>query len=558
MRLLTAHPVILAWGVLAVLVSITGGGLVSGTLAAGFVAVGPGWPWAQRFGLADRFDTAAVAVAISVAAAMLTTGLMALLDVWSSTGALGVLLLVAAGGAVGPPTVDWRRVRSLVGRDRSRRPTSTEVDTASTGRLMRNAYTLMLNTGLSSVLGMAYWMVAARIFSSDDVGVGAAVVTAMVTLAGVSQLNLTVALPRVLPAARAQARQLVRQAAALTLAVGAAIGTLFALGAPLVSDSFSVLRGPLAVVFIGGVALWGLFSLQDGVFIATRDTRWVPIKNVAFGVAKLVAVAVLAGVGTESGILLSWALPMAALVAVSWVVQQRVTIPGFVNAAPSAPTVRWSRTWLRFLSLDYAASLLRLADATFLPLFVVARLGESANAHFFAAFSLAVAVDQASMHVATSLTVEGAHAEDDVVPLTRRALRRTLTLLVPLVVVFLVAAEPILLVFGREYADEGAGVLRMVALAMLPRVVIAIYGALLRVRYRVEGILVAQAASTVLLVVASIALAGPLGIDGIGLAWFLANTAIAAGVALALHRELRSARPHTATATVALTDGSCP
>lgn len=77
-------------------------------------------------------------------------------------------------------------------------------------------------------------------------------------------------------------------------------------------------------------------------------------------------------------------------------------------------------------------------------------------------------------------------------------------------------------------------------------------------RYRVEGILVAQAASTVLLVVASIALAGPLGIDGIGLAWFLANTAIAAGVALALHRELRSARPHTATATVALTDGSCP
>ncbi|EME99511.1 hypothetical protein H340_15786, partial [Streptomyces mobaraensis NBRC 13819 = DSM 40847] len=38
--------------------------------------------------------------------------------------------------------------------------------------LFRNAFALMLNTGISAVLGVGFWLVAARYYSEDAVGRG--------------------------------------------------------------------------------------------------------------------------------------------------------------------------------------------------------------------------------------------------------------------------------------------------------------------------------------------------------------------------------------------------
>src|SRR5438874_12154329 len=48
--------------------------------------------------------------------------------------------------------------------------------------LLRSAYSLMLNVILTSALGVAFWILAARIFPSDIVGRDSALVSAMVTI----------------------------------------------------------------------------------------------------------------------------------------------------------------------------------------------------------------------------------------------------------------------------------------------------------------------------------------------------------------------------------------
>lgn len=78
--------------------------------------------------------------------------------------------------------------------------------------LYRNAYALMLNTVVNSGLGLLYWVFAARVFSTEDVGRGNAMVNLMMLISVLTSLNFGQALIRFLPTAGRDSRSLVRLA----------------------------------------------------------------------------------------------------------------------------------------------------------------------------------------------------------------------------------------------------------------------------------------------------------------------------------------------------------
>ena len=65
--------------------------------------------------------------------------------------------------------------------------------------LLRSAYSLMLNVGLNAVLGFGFWVAAARLFPSTVVGRDSALISAMITLSTICQLNLGPVMLRFLP-----------------------------------------------------------------------------------------------------------------------------------------------------------------------------------------------------------------------------------------------------------------------------------------------------------------------------------------------------------------------
>jgi glycosyltransferase involved in cell wall biosynthesis len=70
--------------------------------------------------------------------------------------------------------------------------------------LYREGYALP-NCGLLSLFAVVYWLVAARHYTPHNLGLNAAAISAVMFLAGVSQLNLVSALMRLLPVAAIQA-----------------------------------------------------------------------------------------------------------------------------------------------------------------------------------------------------------------------------------------------------------------------------------------------------------------------------------------------------------------
>lgn len=62
----------------------------------------PGLPWARLLGLGDRADVLTVAVALSLAAAAVVGGLLALAGAWDAAAAFRLLAAVAVVGVVLP------------------------------------------------------------------------------------------------------------------------------------------------------------------------------------------------------------------------------------------------------------------------------------------------------------------------------------------------------------------------------------------------------------------------------------------------------------------------
>src|SRR6185369_11010272 len=96
----------------------------------------------------------------------------------------------------------------------------------------------------------------------------------------------------------------------------------------------------------------------------------------------------------------------------------------------------------------------------------------------------------------------------------------------------LLGAPVLLQLFGRAYAVEGAGLLRLLALGALPNLVNMLYLSVARVRNRVGTIVAVQAVLCALALGLSYPLLQWYGIMGVGIAWLSSQTLVAIGIAL--------------------------
>jgi O-antigen/teichoic acid export membrane protein len=406
--------------------------------------------------------------------------------------------------------------------------------------LYLNVYALTVNTVVSSVLGILYWVVAARLYPPRELGAGAAVIATMTFLSSLSQLNLNGALARFLPTAGRSAGRLITAAYVASSAAALLIGSAFLLVAPAVSlhGGPASFGAPLAVAFIVSVAAWGIFTLQDSVLTALRGAVWVPIENAAFGVAKIALLVLLASAAPEHGIFASWTVPvLVALVPVNLLVFRRL-LPrlGRRLAAAALPA---RAVMLRFVTLDYVGYLFLQVHTNALPVLVTAVLGAEANAVFYIGWLLGSSVELVAYHFGTSLTVEGAADESRLASYARQVLRRGLVLFAAGALLLCLCAPVLLALFGGRYAAESGVVLRLFALAVVPKFVVTVYVAVSRVQRRVGRIVLVQFATSVLVLSLALVTMPAWGVVGVGSAYLAAQVAACVAILPRLARTLR-------------------
>jgi O-antigen/teichoic acid export membrane protein len=410
------------------------------------------------------------------------------------------------------------------------------------------AYALILSSASTSVLGLLYWTLAARLYSAHDVGVNAAVISTMMFLSYVSQLGLAGALTRFIPTAGRATTKLILGAYGVSLLVSAAVAAVFLLGSGIwARDVQSLVASPAAAAwFLAATMAWSLFALQDAVLTGLRRTVWVPIENTIFATVKVLVLVALAGSLAGSGIYVSWTVPATLSIVPINIMIFRWFLPSHVARHRDVEPEGSARLIARYLASDYGGSLLVSASISLLPLIVLATAGAAASAYYYIAWTVAYSLQMFSINMAISLSVEGAGQRSEVGRATRRMLKLLVGLQLPLVVLIAIFAPVILQVFGKGYSDEGAMLLRLLALGVFPHGVNAVCLGLARVRRQLRVLFAVQAAQALSFVALTAVFLPALGISGVGVAFLVGQSAVAlVAFATQITPLLRAGRPRS-------------
>ncbi|WP_447036495.1 lipopolysaccharide biosynthesis protein [Streptomyces sp. DSM 118878] len=421
--------------------------------------------------------------------------------------------------------------------------------------LFRNAYALMLNTGISGVLGVGFWLAAARYYSESAVGQGSAAIAAMKLLAGLTAVTLTGALARFIPiAGRATGRLIFRTYAGSSVAVALA-AIVFLLTLDLWGPSYRFLHGPVhGIGFVLAVVAWSVLTLQDGVLTGLRNALWVPVGNTVFSVAKLGLLIAMAAAIPTAGVFVSWVASIAvSVIPLGWLVFRRL-VPRHVKATDGKAKPPTLREIGRFLAGDYTGSLFSLAVVYLVPVLVASQVSSVDNAYFYITTTIGGTVNLLAINMGASLTVEGAHDPALLAANTRAALRRMAMIMLPVCGILFVAAPFVLSMFGQAYADAATPLLRWFAVGALLRVVMETYFAVQRAQSKTSGIAWLQGLLCVLVLGLTLLLLPRMGLTGAGIAEISSLAVIVAIAAPKLYRVTRAA-PADRPAAGAAPDG---
>ncbi|MFZ3593639.1 lipopolysaccharide biosynthesis protein [Streptomyces sp. BH104] len=462
----------------------------------------------------------------------------------------------AAATDAGSPATSGRRLR-LPGIRRGKKGTEDGMG-GSGGRsqLFRNAYALMLNTGISGVLGVGFWLAAAHYYTADAVGQGSAAIAAMKFLAGLTAVTLTGALARFIPiAGRATGRLIFRTYAGSSAAVAFA-ALVFLLTLDVWGPSYRFLHGTLhGLGFIAAVIAWSLLTLQDGVLTGLRSALWVPVGNTVFSLVKLGLLVAFATALATTGVFVSWVVAIAFSVIPLGLLVFRRLVPRHIEATDGKTEPPSLREMGRFLAGDYTGSLFSLAVVYLIPVIIASQVSSADNAYFYIATTIGGTINLLAINMGASLTVEGSHDPAQLAANTRAALRRMARIMLPICALLFLLAPYVLRVFGQDYSDAATPLLRWFAVGAALRVVMETYFAVLRAQSRTAGLAWLQGLLCLLVLGLTLLLLPRMGLTGAGVAEISSLTVIVAIAAPKLWRVVRTAPAESMPVDAAPPDG---
>jgi O-antigen/teichoic acid export membrane protein len=333
--------------------------------------------------------------------------------------------------------------------------------------LLGSAASLAATTGLASVLGFAYWTLAARSFSQEAVGYGSAAVSAMTLLGTIGMLGLGTVLIGELP--RRTVRGGLVSAALLTSLTGSLVlGLGFVILAPHFSQRFGYVSGTLvqAVIFAAGVALTGMTLVFDQATIGLLRGGLQLSRNVLFGAVKLLALAAVAVILHDRfglGITAAWVAGMAVSVVL-------VAFWLRLHGSPVLPRPDW-RVLRGLGKTAVAHSWLNLAIAiprSLIPVLVTVVVSPTANGAFYVAWTLSGFLYIVPTHLSTVLFAVASADPQIVARKLRFTLRLSLLIGLPGMALLGLGAHLALSLFGPSYARAATVTLWLLVAGYLP------------------------------------------------------------------------------------------
>lgn len=390
--------------------------------------------------------------------------------------------------------------------------------------MLTNAASLIGTTGVTSVLGFAYWWLAARRFLPEVVGIGSASIAIMALLGSFCVLGLGTLLITELPRQPEQEGSLISTALILVGVVGMVVGVLFVLIAPYLSTEFLPLRASVTdvIIFGLGVSQTAITIVLDQALIGVLRGSIQLWRNTIFAIGKLILLFM-------ASVWIAHATGMS--IYATWTIGGILSLIALVVCLPFNKSWR-SRNYLPQWSLlkklglsalqHHVLNLALQMPSLLMPVLVTTLLSAKMNAWFYVSWMIVNVVFLVPNALTTVL-----HAMNSAQPATLAQKARSTIGLAFLAslganIVLLFGTQQVLSVFGSGYAENAAWSMRFLALAAFPLVIKAHYISICRIQDRVTKAMLSMIPGGVLELVAASVGAYLGGLSGLSLGWTLA------------------------------------
>jgi O-antigen/teichoic acid export membrane protein len=392
------------------------------------------------------------------------------------------------------------------------------LSTVKSESLYTNSLYIMSSSAATAALGFLFWLFSSHLYSAENVGLAASLMSAMALVSYISLLGFNSTFIRYLPTSR---RPVDAINTGLWLVLGAALIASISYVAliPSVAPSLRFVHDSLVrgAGFIAMSALAAINFLTDSIFVAFRSAKYNLAVYLVMGLVRLILPATFltfgayglytaAGVAALVGLVLSLYL-MTRL----FDYRIRFTVSGVVV-----------RQVFRFSSGNYLADLIGMLPPLVLPLIVVNKLGAADAGYYYLTFMLVNLVYAASYAIAQALFAEGSHADRPFGALVRRAVAVMAVVIGLTTVALLVTGPWVLLLFGADYRDGAGRSLEILVLAAPFVAVYAMVTTLLRVGHQTSLLVVVHVVYTVSIVGLAHRWASD-GLPGIAAAWLVGD-----------------------------------
>ncbi|MDD3994494.1 MAG: oligosaccharide flippase family protein [Dehalococcoidales bacterium] len=393
--------------------------------------------------------------------------------------------------------------------------------------LYSNALFLMGASVFSSLIGFVFWLVAARFYPDEAVGLASALISAMGLAVSFSKLGLELGLVRFLKRHSEDPKAIINTVFTVGLLASVAAALIFIAGLDLWSPALLFIREtPLYLfAFVFFCAVSSLNNLSDHSFIASRRSGFVVASGLIFGILKVILAIALATFLTSFSIFASWGIGMTAAVIISIFVLLPIAQRGYRFAVTIKKKILGDMLGYSFA--NYISMLLWGTPALIFPLMVVNLLGAEANAYFYIGWAVSNVIVMIPQSVTTSLLAEGSYDETNLKTHILRSLKIIFLLLVPAVVAVLLLADKLLWLFGTQYSASATELVRIMTLAVLPLAVNILYLNIKRVQKDLKMIVGMPAFIAVISIVLALILLPQIGFNGVGIAWLAAHACCA-------------------------------
>lgn len=382
--------------------------------------------------------------------------------------------------------------------------------------LIVNSIFLMTATAISSIGGFIFWLLAARLYPTELVGLASALVSAAVLVTSLASLGLGFGVVRYHASPSNDSIKAINACLSIAGLLSLLFGGIYLAGLSWWSPALLPLPGGywMAAVFMCITTLANLVGLADYVFMAARRTGYVLGQNVVHSIVKVALVATATTFGVL-GILFA----VAAAYAVIALLVLLLFLPGIWAGYFPTPSFNWSpvRPLLKYALANHASALLWGLPGSVLPLVVINHFGPISTAHFFIVWAMAGLIWAVPLAVSNALFAEGSADGIKLGSHLRQALWLGVCLVVAPVAIALLMGDKFLLLFGTGYAQEGTLLLQVLSLGSFPLTLVYGYLGVLRVRRKLQELC---------FVTALVAIGGP------GLALILVPSIGLLGVAL--------------------------